>query len=68
MKKTNRILLLSIFGLTMTLALFLSEPVRSATDKTYQQIKLIVDILQYIENQYVDEPNQKSLIYGKLSL
>ena len=40
------------------------RPVRSNVSETYQQIKLLVDVLQHIKQQYVEQPNQTSLIYG----
>lgn len=41
--------------------------VRSAVDATYEQIKLLVDVLQLVREQYVEEVDQKNLIYGALS-
>lgn len=40
------------------------SPVRSAVDDTYRQIKLLVDILQHVREQYVEEVDQKKLVYG----
>jgi len=39
-------------------------PVHAAIDKTYEQLKLLVDILDYIQENYVDEVKSKDLIYG----
>src|SRR5262245_21287457 len=39
-------------------------PVRSGVNQTYEQIKLLVDVLQHVKEQYVKEVDQKSLIYG----
>ena len=36
----------------------------AAVDKTYEQLKIIVDILGYIQDNYVDEVESKDLIYG----
>ena len=33
-------------------------------DKTYEQLKLLVDVLGYIQDNYVDEPQTQKLIYG----
>lgn len=61
MKK--RSVLLALFGATLAVAAVFS-PVRSAVDDTYQQIKLVVDVLQHIREQYVEDVDQKKLIYG----
>ncbi|MGQ0645732.1 MAG: S41 family peptidase [Elusimicrobiota bacterium] len=39
-------------------------PVRSGADAAYGQIKLLVDVLQHIREQYVEEVERKDLIYG----
>lgn len=36
----------------------------SAADKTYEQLKILVDILTYIRDNYVEEADVKKLIYG----
>lgn len=46
------------------LVLTLFPPVRSSVNSAYEQIKLVVDVLQYIKEQYVEEANTKTLIYG----
>jgi carboxyl-terminal processing protease len=45
----------------------LFRPVRSAVDDTYRQIRLLVDILQLVREQYVEEVDQKKLVYGAAS-
>ncbi|MBI5631031.1 MAG: S41 family peptidase [Elusimicrobia bacterium] len=39
----------------------------AANDKTYEQLKLLVDVLGYIQDNYVDEPDTQKLIYGAAS-
>lgn len=46
------------------LVVSLFPPVRSSVNSAYEQIKLVVDVLQYIKEQYVEEANTKTLIYG----
>ncbi len=36
----------------------------AAQDKTYEQLKILVDVLDYIQENYVDEPDSQRLIYG----
>lgn len=50
--------------LSGTLALVAFSPVRSAVEDSYRQIKLLIDVLETIQEQYVDDVQQKSLIYG----
>lgn len=40
------------------------RPVRSAVDDTYRQMRLLVDVLQLVREQYVEEVDQKKLVYG----
>jgi carboxyl-terminal processing protease len=48
------------------LALWPLTPRRAyaAIDKTYEQLKILVDILDYIKENYVEEIESKKLIYG----
>ncbi len=50
-------------------ALVLAAPVMAATaktnaDNTYEQMKLLVDVLGYIQDNYVDETETQKLVYG----
>lgn len=36
----------------------------AAADKTYEQLKLLVDVLGFVQDNYVDEPETQKLIYG----
>jgi len=38
-----------------------------AGDKTYEQLRVLVDVLDYIQQNYVDEPDTQKLIYGAAS-
>ncbi|MBI3505105.1 MAG: S41 family peptidase [Proteobacteria bacterium] len=38
--------------------------VYAAADRTYEQLKILVDILDYIKENYVDEIDTQKLIYG----
>ena len=45
-------------------------PARAAQapqDKTYEQLKVLVDVLSYIQENYVEEPDTQKLIYGAAS-
>src|SRR5438046_5951095 len=46
-------------------AALVSRPAYAANaDKTYEQLKLLVDVLGFIQDNYVDEPEAQKLIYG----
>lgn len=49
-------------------ASLLALPARAATkpasDNTYEQMKLLVDVLGYIQDNYVDETDTQKLVYG----
>ncbi|UPT73074.1 MAG: S41 family peptidase [Elusimicrobiota bacterium] len=52
----------------LVLALAAAGPARAAgADKTYEQLKLLVDVLGYVQDNYVDEPETQKLIYGAAS-
>ncbi|MEK7857925.1 MAG: S41 family peptidase [Elusimicrobiota bacterium] len=38
-----------------------------AKDHTYEQLKTLIDVLNYIQENYVDEPDTQKLIYGAAS-
>ncbi|MBI4055890.1 MAG: S41 family peptidase [Elusimicrobia bacterium] len=45
-------------------ALYFLPKAYSAVDRTYEQIKILVDILDYIRDNYVEETETQELIYG----
>lgn len=46
-------------------ALLAARPAYAANaDKTYEQLKLLVDVLGFVQDNYVDEPEAQKLIYG----
>jgi carboxyl-terminal processing protease len=51
-----------------TVAAVLALPARAANktaaDNTYEQMKLLVDVLGYIQDNYVDETDTQKLVYG----
>ncbi|HOX21996.1 MAG TPA: S41 family peptidase [Elusimicrobiales bacterium] len=59
--KTVRVLLLALaaFGLGMA-----SSKTFYAADLTYQQLKVLVDILDYVRDDYVEETDAQKLVYG----
>ena len=48
----------------LALAVFALPAASASVDKTYEQLKLLVDILDYIKENYVEEVQGKDLIYG----
>jgi carboxyl-terminal processing protease len=53
------LILLAVFG-----PVLVHPRVTSALDQTYEQIKLLVDVFEHIEQDYVDEVKPKELIFG----
>lgn len=50
---------------TAVFALLAARPAGAAgADKTYEQLKLLVDVLGFVQDNYVDEPEAQKLIYG----
>ncbi|OGR90953.1 MAG: hypothetical protein A2V88_15625 [Elusimicrobia bacterium RBG_16_66_12] len=59
-----------IFALVLGAALFAAGPApaaKASSDNTYEQLKLLVDILGYVQDNYVDEVDSQHLIYGAAS-
>jgi len=59
-----------MFTLALAAALFAPGPVQAAkapVDNTYEQLKLLVDILGYVQDNYVDDVDSQKLIYGAAS-
>lgn len=50
--------------LAAVVALSLAASPAAAADKTYEQMKLLVDVLAYIQDNYVDEEDTQKLVYG----
>lgn len=60
--RNNRFLAASLAVLFAFVPSAKAEP--KAVDKTYEQLKVLVDVLDYIQQNYVDEPETQKLIYG----
>jgi carboxyl-terminal processing protease len=41
-----------------------AAPAKTAADNTYEQMKLLVDVLGYIQDNYVEEVDSQKLVYG----
>ena len=41
-----------------------ATPAKTAADNTYEQMKLLVDVLGYIQDNYVEEADSQKLVYG----
>ena len=52
-----------IAGVVVAAALVLAPSARAA-DKTYEQLKVLIDVLNLIQENYVDEPDTQKLIEG----
>ncbi len=56
------------FLIAAAFAVSLARPAAAANaDKTYEQLKLLVDVLGFVQDNYVDEPEAQKLIYGAAS-
>src|SRR5437660_166183 len=49
------------------LLLFCSPVVRSAADQTYEDMKMLVEVMNLIKDNYVQEVDTKKLVYGAAS-
>jgi carboxyl-terminal processing protease len=58
----RKALLLAFLAAGITAASWM--PVRSGVEQTYESLKLVVDVLQHIQTQYVEEKDPKALVYG----
>src|SRR5580692_4028391 len=41
-----------------------AAPAKTAADNTYEQMKLLVDVLGYIQDNYVEDVDTQKLVYG----
>lgn len=53
-----------LLGLTVGLMALMSPARRSVAAETYEQIRLLVDVLQKVRAHYVEEVDSKTLVYG----
>src|SRR5436309_7652674 len=54
-----------VVGLILLLGgIWMMPRVHAAADKTYEQLRLLVDILEDIQENYVEEMDTQKLIYG----
>jgi carboxyl-terminal processing protease len=59
----RRQLKFSLIGL-ISLMLFYTPVVRSAADQTYENMKMLVEVLNLIKDNYVEEVEPKKVVYG----
>lgn len=62
----RRYLKVTLPGLAMLL-LFCSPMVRSAADQTYEDMKMLVEVMNLIRDNYVQDVDTKKLVYGAAS-
>src|SRR5438128_1019624 len=56
---------LQMFALVSIMAAPLrAAPAKTPADKTYEQMKLLVDVLGYIQDNYVEDVDSQKLVYG----
>ena len=59
---------LKIFFAALLSATVLASPLKAeikpVPDKTYEQMKLLVDVLGYIQDNYFEEVDSQKLVYG----
>src|ERR1700689_1373054 len=53
-----------LLGLVSTLLLWSPSAVRSAEDQTYEDMKMLVEVMNLIRDNYVQEIDTKTLVYG----
>jgi carboxyl-terminal processing protease len=46
--------------------LLLAVPARGASDKTYEKLDVFAQVLQYVQNSYVDDVDSRHLLYGAI--
>ena len=56
-----------VAALTAFIACGILPRAQAASEKTYEQLKVLVDVLNYIQDNYVDEADTQKLIYGAAS-
>lgn len=52
--------------LALTLSYTAITPVRAAVDKTYDQLRLLVDVMNIIQENYVEQKDSKGLLTGAI--
>ncbi|HEX4048936.1 MAG TPA: S41 family peptidase [Elusimicrobiota bacterium] len=61
--KIRRFLVLAI-GVSLLAAPLRAAPAKPEGDQTYEQMKLLVDVLGYIQDNYVEDVDTQKLVYG----
>ncbi len=56
-----------MMNLSLIVAASLAAAPAGAADKTYEQMKLLVDVLGYVQDNYVDAEDTQKLVYGAAS-
>ena len=56
-----------LIAVAVAAALVVRPAYAANADKTYEQLKLLVDVLGFVQDNYVDEPETQKLIYGAAS-
>ena len=59
-------IVLLIATLSLSISYSVSAPVKTTVDKTYEQLRLLVDVMGLIQENYVEQKDSKDLIVGAL--
>lgn len=61
---TEKILAAACCALVLAGPAAAAAPAKNGADNTYEQMKLLVDVLGYIQDNYVDDTQTQKLVYG----
>ncbi|MBN1383478.1 MAG: S41 family peptidase [Elusimicrobia bacterium] len=64
MSRKKKWFLLLFLSLALSVFFLKLDPIIAASDDIYSQIKILSQILVYVRESYVEEPDMKKLIYG----
>jgi carboxyl-terminal processing protease len=63
----TRLIFAFVAGAVLLAAPLSAAPAKTAADNTYEQMKLLVDVLGYVQDNYVEEVDTQKLVYGAAS-
>ncbi|MHB9155429.1 MAG: S41 family peptidase [Endomicrobiales bacterium] len=64
--KKKLIVLSMVMVLTLTLSYTVLSPLRAAVDRTYDQLRLLVDVMGLVQENYVEVKDSKQLLTGAI--
>src|SRR3989338_1432958 len=62
--RKSKFVLFPLLGASLLLLIVVRTPLGTSVESAYNQIRILIDIMEHIETNYVEDVDLKELVYG----